>query len=116
MATRCRGSGARPARISLSLSGVLALVYSVGDEPQLPEETVLAAEVQAGSPRLAAKAFVARRVGRRLERSFAMFAVWMSEPRTAWPWVAYRAGRSMLVTGGQAPACEMLVTRKPWRS
>lgn len=26
------------------------------------------------------------------------------------------AGRSMLVTGGQAPACETLVTRKPWRS
>jgi hypothetical protein len=30
--------------------------------------------------------------------------------------VGYCAGRSMLVTGGHAPACEMLMTPNPWRS
>jgi hypothetical protein len=39
-----------------------------------------------------------------------------SDSRRAWAWIAYRAGRSMLVTGGQAPACETLVTRNPCRS
>jgi hypothetical protein len=39
-----------------------------------------------------------------------------AEIEAPWPPVGHFAGRSMLVTGGQAPACETLVTRNPWRS